>query len=195
MVSTGIIGAADAFRERAYEPSTMWGWSDKLVKTATKAVFEKVFSVFGVISVAIVGLYLIWRSRQADLNDALTTAGWAVLVMAIVTAVAAWPLTSAHLADSTLVSSLGIVHDAVGPQPKNIPTGSCANAMPNPPPGVKYDPSICKDHRPPAVRASDTATQAILYDNWLRGTLGSATSTDSGQVRHGSVSVVLVELG
>lgn len=177
MVATGIVGAADAFRERAYEPDTMWGWSDRLVKTATKAVYEKVFSIFGAITVGIVGLYLIWRSRQANMNDAMTTAGWAVLVMVIVTAVAAWPLLSAHLADNTLVASLGVIHSAVGPQPKNVPTNECPSAWnTGRPPGVPYNPDACKDRRPAHLRASDTATEAILYNNWLRGTLGSATS-------------------
>jgi hypothetical protein len=177
MVSTGIIGAANAFRDKAYNPASMWGWADKLVNTATKAIYQKVFSVFGVVTLAVVGLYLIWRSRQSDMSDALTTAGWAVLVMVVVTAVAMWPVNSAHLADNTLISSLGVVHDAVGPQPKDIPTADCPFAQQPPLPGIKFDPSLCKDKRPPALRASDTATQTILYDNWLRGTLGSATST------------------
>ena len=30
----------------------MWGWADPLVEQATKAVYEKVFSVFGVITLA-----------------------------------------------------------------------------------------------------------------------------------------------
>jgi len=175
-VATGIVGAANAFRSRAYDPDSMWGWSNGLVKKATKAVYQKVFSVFGVVTIAIVGLYLLWRSRQANMSDALTTAGWAVMVMVVVTAVAAWPMVSAHLADSTLVTSLGLVHSAVGPQPQNIPTAKCINAMPNPPAGTKHDPSLCQDHRSAAIISSDTATETILYNNWLRGTLGSATS-------------------
>ncbi|GAA4200260.1 MFS transporter [Actinocatenispora rupis] len=196
MVATGIVGAANAFRERAYEPDKMWGWSDKLVKTATKAVYQKVFSIFGVITIAVVGLYLLWRSRQANMSDALTTAGWAVLVMVVVTAVAAWPLVSAHLADSTLVTSLGIVHDAVGPQSKTIPLNKCENAKPNPVLGATHDPRLCYDHRPPAVRAGDTATEAVLYNNWLRGTLGSATSDTAkryGRVLYDSGSLTWQE--
>ena len=110
MVATGIVGASNALRERAYDPGEMWGWSDGLVKTATKAVYEKVFSVFGVITLAAVGLYLVWRSRQANMSDAMTTVGWAVFVMVIVTAVAAWPQYSSHLADTTLLSGLSAVH-------------------------------------------------------------------------------------
>jgi hypothetical protein len=177
MVATGIIGAANALREWAYEPAHAWGWSNQLVKSATQAIYEKVFSVFGVITIAVVGIYLVWRSRQANMSDALTTAGWAVLVMVVVTAVASWPLVSAHLADSTLVTSLGIIHSAVGPQPQNTPISQCVYAQPNPPQGFTHDPSLCKDHRSAAILASDTATQTVLYDNWLRGTLGSSTST------------------
>jgi hypothetical protein len=166
MIATAVIGASNALRERAWDPQSLWGWADPLVQQATRAVYEKVFSVFGVITLAIVGLYLIWRSRQAEMGAATTTAGWAVLVMVIVTAIAAWPVRSANLADNSLITSLAVVHDAVGPRPEKPATGC-----------VLGDPAACKDNRPPAVRASDTATETMLYRNWLRGLLGSADST------------------
>ena len=49
------------------------------------------------------------------MGSATTTAGWAILVMVAVTAIAAWPVRSANIADATLVTTLGVVHDAVGP--------------------------------------------------------------------------------
>nr|WP_296072119.1 MFS transporter [uncultured Actinoplanes sp.] len=164
MMATAIIGASNALRERAWEPQTLWGWADPLVDQATKAVYEKVFSVFGVITLAIIGVYLLWRSRQADMGAATTTAGWAVLVMVAVTAIAAWPVRSANIADGTLVTTLSVVHDAVGPRPK-APGPTCSLGG-----------NACEDNRPPAVRASDTATETMLYRNWLRGLLGSADS-------------------
>ncbi len=166
MMATAIIGASNALRERAWDPGTMWGWADPLVDQATKAIYQKVFSVFGIVTLCVVGLYLLWRSRQSDMSIAMTTAGWALVVMVAVTALAAWPVKSANLADGALVSTLGVVHDAVGPASKDVPPNRCA--MPNP--------DACKDKRPPAVRASDTATEAMLYRNWLRGVLGSADS-------------------
>ncbi|WP_127498726.1 MFS transporter [Actinoplanes solisilvae] len=166
MVATAIVGASNALRERAWEPQSLWGWADTLVDEATKAVYEKVFSVFGVITLGIVGLYLIWRSRQADMGAATTTAGWAILVMVAVTAIAAWPVRSANIADQTLVTTLGVVHDAVGPRAQNTPSGACDDPTPG----------ACDDNRPPAVRASDTAAETMLYRNWLRGILGSADS-------------------
>lgn len=164
MIATAVIGASNAMRERAWNPESMWGWANPLVEQATRAVYEKVFSVFGVITLAIVGLYLLWRSRQADMGAATTTAGWAILVMVAVTALAAWPVRSANIADQSLVGTLGVVHDALGPRSQNT---TC----------VLGDPAACKDNRPPAVRASDTVTETMLYRNWLRGLLGSADST------------------
>lgn len=167
MIATAVIGASNALRERAWDPEQLWGWANPLVDQATKAVYEKVFSVFGVITLAIVGLYLIWRSQQADMGAATTTVGWAILVMVAVTAIAAWPVKSANIADQTLVTTLGVVHDAVGPRPQTGSTASCKLGVPE----------ACEDNRPPAVRASDTSTETMLYRNWVRGLLGSADST------------------
>ncbi|GGM30039.1 hypothetical protein [Micromonospora yangpuensis] len=166
MVATAIVGASNALRERAWDPGSMWGWADPLVDQATKAVYQKVFSVFGIVTLCVVGLYLLWRSRQSDMSSAMTTAGWALLVMVAVTALAAWPVKSANIADGTLMTTLGVVHNAVGPAARDVPADKCA--MPNP--------EACTDKRPPAVRASDTSTESMLYRNWLRGVLGSADS-------------------
>jgi hypothetical protein len=166
VLATSITGASNALRERAWDPSYMWGWADPLVDKATKAVYSKVFTVFGSITLAVIGLYMIWRSRQSDMSNAVTTAGWAILVMVAVTAIAHWPTWSAGVADQTLIGSLGVIHDAVGPPDQTTPPGQC----------VLKNPDACVDHRPPAVRASDTATEGLLYRNWLRGELGSADS-------------------
>src|SRR5262249_5306377 len=165
MIATAVIGASNALRERAWNPKAMWGWADPLVEKATKAVYAKVFTVFGAITLAVVGLYLLWRSRQSGMSNAMATAGWAVLVMVLITAIAHWPTWSANVADNTLVGSLGVIHDAVGPPSQDIPPGQCV-----------FKPEDCKDQRPPAVRASDTASDGMIYRNWLRGELGSADS-------------------
>ena len=167
LFANAVIGASDALRERAWNPESMWGWSDPLVDKATKAIYQRVFTVFGAITLAVIGLYLLWRSRQSDMSSAMTTAGWAILVMVAVTALAAWPSRSAHLADQSLITGLSAVHEAVGPPADDIPPDQCA---------VLRHPEQCKDNRTPAQRASDVAVQNILYRNWLRGTLGSADS-------------------
>jgi uncharacterized membrane protein len=167
MFATAIIGASDGLREKAWNPQSMWGWSNPLVQKATDATYHRVFTVFGGITLAVIGLYLLWRSRQSEMNSAVTTTGWAILVMVAVTAVAFYPVRSAQLADQSLISGLGAVHDAVGPPTHDIPPDQCA---------VLRHPEQCKDTRTPAQRASDVAVENILYRNWLRGTLGSADS-------------------
>ena len=164
MLAAGIVGVSNALRERAWAPDEMWGWADPLVEKATTALYKQVFSVFGVITLAVIGVYLLWRSRQAQMSMALTTVGWAILVMVGVTAIASWPVQSAKAADGTLVGVLSVVHDAVGP--RSTTTTTCSDP----------EPGACDDHRPPAVRAGDTAVEALLYRNWLRGSLGSADS-------------------
>jgi hypothetical protein len=187
MFATAVVGASDALRERAWNPDAMWGWADTLVEQATKSIYTRVFTVFGAVTLAVVGLYLLWRSRQSDMNNAMTTAGWAILVMVAVTAIAAWPVRSAHLADQSLMTGLSAVHDAVGPPVRDIPPSECA---------VLPHPEQCKDNRSPAQRASDTATQNLLYRNWLRGELGSADSSTAqkyGQVLYDAKSFTWVQ--
>ncbi len=46
----------------------MWGWADPLVEKATQSIYNQVFTVFGAITLAIVGVYLLWRSRQAEMS-------------------------------------------------------------------------------------------------------------------------------
>ncbi len=75
-------------------------------------------------------------------------------------------MRSANLADQSLVTTLGVVHDALGPRSSATPNGTCDDPTPG----------ACDDNRPPAVRASDTATDTMLYRNWVRGLLGSADS-------------------
>jgi hypothetical protein len=166
MTATAIVGASNALREKAWDPGQLWGWADPLVERATKAIYERVFTPFGSITLLVVGLYLLWRSRHAEMSLAMTTAGWALLVMVVVTALAQWPVYSANLADKALVTSLATIHDAVGPTKKTTPPGQCQH--PNP--------AACEDRRPPALIASDNAAYTILYKNWLRGLVGSADS-------------------
>jgi hypothetical protein len=166
MVATAVVGASNALREKAWDPGQLWGWADPLVERATKAIYERVFTPFGSVTLLVVGLYLLWRSRHAEMSLAMTTAGWALLVMVVVTALAQWPVLSANLADRALVTSLGTIHNAVGPTKKDIPPDQCR--FPNP--------SACQDRRPPALIASDNAVHTILYKNWLRGLVGSADS-------------------
>src|SRR5213078_2742319 len=101
LVATSVVGASNGLRDKAWNPQSMWGWSNPLVEKATDATYHRVFTVFGGITLAVIGLYLLWRSRQSDMNNTTTTAGWAILVMVAITAIAAYPVRSAQLADQS----------------------------------------------------------------------------------------------
>ncbi len=146
-----FVALDNSVREYAYQPGSMWGWTDDLVERASSALAERVFNVWGVLVLGIVGVWLLWGARGGNMSAAVTTAGWALLVMALVSAVAAWPLNASKAADSTLTGALGQVSGAM-----NAGIGSAG------------------DDRPPAVRASGVLTETVLYQQWLRGTLGSA---------------------
>ncbi|GAB1646749.1 MFS transporter [Krasilnikovia sp. MM14-A1259] len=165
MGATAVLGAANAMREKAWAPGGLWNWADPLVTQATTAIYQQVFTVFGVLTLGIVGLWLLWRARHANASQSITIAGWAIFVMVLVTAVARWPVTSAHLADSALTNTVTTVATAVGPQAKKIDPTDCI-----------LGPEACEDHRDAPTRAADTTVNTILYRAWLRGTLGSADS-------------------
>ncbi|NUS73674.1 MAG: MFS transporter [Corynebacteriales bacterium] len=146
-----LVALDNSVREYAYQPNAMWGWTNELVENASNALRDRVFTAWGAFVVAIVGLWLLWGARNGNISAAVNTAGWAILVMVFVSAVAMWPIKSSTIADTTLTGALGQVN------------GALAGESPN-------------DKRDPAVKASGVLTRTVLYNQWLRGTIGSSDS-------------------
>jgi hypothetical protein len=163
MIASAILGASNAVREKAWDPSTMYGWADPLIEKLTRVLYDRVFRGLGVFTLAVVGIYLLWRARQADLSHAVTVSAWAVFVTVLVTAIAHWPVYSANVADGALTGSLASVHSALS---GTRPTAQCWNP----------DPAACVDNRTPAQVTTDAVTQGMLFRNWVRGTFGDADS-------------------
>lgn len=163
--AASIMGAANGLRENAYDPGSMWGWSNDYVKSATEAIYTYIFTPFGAIMLAVLGAFLIWRARQGEMSMALRLTAWAILVLVAATAVAKWPVASANGADTGAKAGLTVVHSVLGPGRQDVPADKCA-----------LGPSACVDNRSVATRASDVAVEAVLYRPWLRAVLGSADS-------------------
>ena len=141
---------------------------------------------FGAVTLRVVGLYLLWRSRQSDLSNAMTTAGWAIFVMVLdhrdrSMAKASRPASRTR----RLITSLGVIHDAVGPPDQSIPPTSAYDP----------EPEACIDTRPPAVRASDTVVDGLLYRNWLRGDTRLGRQRHREEVRSRALRRQVVQLG
>lgn len=184
-LATVIVGTGNALREWAYSPRQAWGWSDTWVAGMVDRTYRYVFTPFGVIGLALVGVWLVWRSRAGNLSEAAQTVGWALVVLVAVTAVFRWPLWIAQTTDGIGSSGLEVVTAATGQGPEHLPAERCPN-----------NPQECVDSRTAAGRASATTVDVLLYRNWLRAQLGSAdsnTARDFGPVLYDAQTLTWAE--
>jgi len=174
-LSVATVGAANSMRQAAWEPDTMWGWSNRFMEQGTEVLYRQIFTVFGAVTVGLIGLYLLWRSRQADMNNAITTVAWAVLILVLVTAVVRWPVKAAEYTDQALTIGMDLSTVLISDD-----TAEGCHRFDNLT-QARYDElkelngeNFCIDTRSAAVVASDTVSGQVLYQNWLRTMLGQS---------------------
>lgn len=165
-LAAAIIGSGDTLRERAYTPGSTWGFMDGLLTGVVDKTFRWVFGPWGIVTLIVTGLWLMWRAHRANLSESLHTIGWALTVAALTTAVYFWAPWIAHTADQLGAQGIDVAHSATGQPPESVPADRC----------ISPDLDACVDHRTPAGRAAAKTVDAILYRNWLRAELGSADS-------------------
>lgn len=188
-LSIATVGAANSMRQAAWEPDTMWGWSNSFMEQGTEVLYRQIFTVFGAVTVGLIGLYLLWRSRQADMNNAVTTVAWAVLILVLVTAVVRWPVRAAEFTDQALTIGLNLSTTLISDDTAQgcIRMDDLTQEEYN---DLKEDnqanPNFCIDTRTAAVTASDTVSNQVLYQNWLRTMLGQSEEV-TFQERNGEV--------
>jgi hypothetical protein len=176
-VSVATVGASNSLRQAAWEPENMWGWSNSFMEQATEVLYSQIFTVFGAVTVGLIGLYLLWRSRQADMNNAITTVAWAVLILVLVTAVVRWPVKAAEYTDEALKIGMNLsatlFNDSAAEGCIWRPNATRAEVE-----ELKElnqsNPNFCVDTRTASVTASDTVSNQVLYQNWLRTMLGQS---------------------
>lgn len=172
-LSVAMVGAANSMRQAAWEPDTMWGWSNRFMEQGTEVLYRQIFTVFGAVTVGLIGVYLLWRSKQADMNNAVTTVAWAALILVLVTAVVRWPVQAAEYTDKALTIGMNLSTVLIADE-------SIAGCIREPDiTRARYNElkelngeSFCIDTRSAAVVASDTVSGQVLYQNWLRTMLG-----------------------
>ncbi|THV30121.1 MFS transporter [Glycomyces paridis] len=176
-LSVATVGAANSMRQAAWEPDTMWGWSNDFMEQGTEVLYRQVFTVFGAVTVGLIGIYLLWRSKQADMNNAITTVAWAALILVLVTAVVRWPVKAAEFTDKALtigmdLSVVLIADDAAeGCAREDDLTQAEYDRLKE---ANQANPNFCIDTRSAAVTAADTVSSQVLYQNWLRTMLGQS---------------------
>ncbi len=149
-VPKAAVAATGAVVSAAFAPDFL-GVFDPLISNVVDTLRRAVFEQWAFVVVAALGLLLMWRARQASLASAAGAIGWALLVMVLVTMVFRWPLVAGHAADETVTSTLGAV------------TGGLNDKAP----GAASD---------AGTEATAGMHEALLYQSWLGGTFGDASS-------------------
>jgi hypothetical protein len=176
-LSVATVGAANSMRQAAWEPDTMWGWSNQFMEQGTEVLYRQIFTVFGAVTVGLIGLYLLWRSRQADMNNAVTTVAWAVLILVLVTAVVRWPVKAAEYTDQALTIGMNLSTVLISDDTAEgciREDGMDQERYDELKDDNEQNPNFCIDTRTAAVVASDTVSGQVLYQNWLRTMLGQS---------------------
>ncbi|MEU6857656.1 MFS transporter [Glycomyces sp. NPDC046736] len=174
-LSVATVGAANSMRQAAWEPDTMWGWSNSFMEQGTEVLYRQVFTVFGAVTIGLIGIYLLWRSRQGDMNNAVTTVAWAVLILVLVTTVVRWPVKAAEYTDQALTIGMDLSVVLISDDTTEgctRKTGISRAEYERLKEANEANPNYCIDTRSAAVVASDTVSGQVLYQNWLRTMLG-----------------------
>jgi hypothetical protein len=144
------VAATGAVVSAAFEPDFL-GVFDPMISNVVETLRTAVFEQWALVVVGALGVLLLWRARQASLASTAAAIGWALLVMVLVTMVFRWPLVAGHAADETVTSTLGAVTGGLNDKAP----GAASNA---------------------GTEATAGMHEALLYQAWLGGTFGDASS-------------------
>ena len=143
-----VVAADGAVHDWAATP----GWITALnpvVTEATRGVHNALFTPWAAISLSLLALTLLVRAHRAELASAVTTAAWALFVLALVAGVTAYPTWAARQVSSLMASTINSMDAGF--------VGQSAEAR------------AANSH-------SSLLVSAVLYPQWAAGELGSATS-------------------
>ncbi|GAA1930709.1 hypothetical protein GCM10009753_75680 [Streptantibioticus ferralitis] len=140
-------------RQKVTDPSFL-GSLDPMIEQATKAVHEAIFDPWIGPSLVLLGGILVFQARKRDLPRALSGAGWALIVMTVAAGVFSYPIQASHFADSTIKSTVGQIDQHLAQSGNGDGSGDQA----------------------PATAHGNMLVRSVLYEQWLRGELGSSTS-------------------
>jgi hypothetical protein len=144
------VAATGAVISAAFEPDFL-GVFDPLITNVVETLRTTVFEQWIFLTIAAVGMLLLWRARHASLASSAAAVGWALFVLVLATMVFRWPLVAGDAADETVSSTLGAV------------AGGLNDTAP-------------EERDNAAEQAVAGMHEALLYQAWLGGTFGDANS-------------------
>ncbi|WP_258724404.1 hypothetical protein [Cellulomonas sp. NS3] len=125
---------------------------DQTITQATEAVRTGVWAPWITVALVLVAATVLAAAARAEVSNAVTSAGWALLVLVATTYVMSYPLSSARAVDGLIQQTVTASAEATSSE--NV--DDAADAL---------------------TRQMDTINRNSLYSAWLEGTLGSSDST------------------
>ncbi len=175
--SASVVALTHKEFDFVINPEWLHGSLDKALEHTTKVVKDGFFGPWFAPMLILVAASVLWAARKADLSGAVTTAGWALLVLVVTTYVMSYPSASAQAVDELVQASVTTAAKGTmgGQQDDPLATEQCVR-----------QPPTYTECAPGAATASgalrglnaqmDTINRNTLYAAWLDGTLGSSTS-------------------
>ncbi|KRF28418.1 MFS transporter [Phycicoccus sp. Soil802] len=154
LISTATWGAAatNGLHNKVAHPEEYMAPLDDVVAGVTQRLHDSIWSPWGATALVGVGALLLFYSMSGRLSSVTSAAAWALLVTAIVAGIGQYPTRVATFFDSTVTSSVSAISSGVSGL-TNLPASS-----------------------DPARAQGALVVDRVLYDNWLRGELGSTDS-------------------
>ncbi|MEP6696499.1 MAG: hypothetical protein ABJA34_06415 [Pseudonocardiales bacterium] len=143
-----MVAVSLALLDKIFAASWL-GTFDPLLRNVTAALGKHWFLLWFPLALTCVGLFLLWRARQADYAETARHTGWALVVLAAVAFVLGWPVQAGGMFDRVVIGSIGTANSALA---GGSSTASATDAV------------------------GSNLYDSVLYRIWLRGEFGSASS-------------------
>jgi len=139
---------------------------DDVLTSATRAIKGGFWDPWLTAAMILVAIGVLVAAMRAEVSSAVTTVGWALIVLVGTTWVMSYPVSSARAVDELVQTTVATSAEAIGATDKT------------------YGPPVPDTHggeSPSRAQASlddmfDTINRDVFYDAWLEGTLGSSDS-------------------
>ncbi|QGN58852.1 hypothetical protein [Nostocoides sp. HKS02] len=150
--ATWGTAATNGLHNKVAHPEQYMAPLDDVVAAVTQRLHDSIWSPWGGAALLGVGALLLFYSLHGRLSAVTSAAAWALLVLTVVAGIGQYPTRVATFFDGTVTSSISAINSGVGGL-TNLPASS-----------------------DPARAQGALVVDRVLYDNWLRGELGSSDS-------------------
>jgi len=147
-IPKALAALTTSVTETAFAPDFLQVF-DPLVVNVSSTLHERIFTAWVPLTIAALGMWLIFKARKASLATTTAAIGWALLVLAVTASLFRWPLEAGRFADESVTATLG---------------------------GVAGGLTDTSAGQTPGAKAAGNVHEALLYRAWLAGMFGSANS-------------------